>query len=553
MVDLIFRDYISWLVTGAFALIQLRYFLMTRIKLSHAESFFANKGWEIIRDENIAQIKISQSSSSFKKLIDELNDYILKNHGTTDFSIIQNKTERRVGVIFNQALSTISFPTYLGLMGTFLGVFIGMLMFNSGIKATGSENMPIDKLIDGMLISMATSFWGLLLTTINNAKAGDVRKKVDEAKGEFYAFLQNELLPHLGTSVVATLNSLRNTINLFEPAFKNVISDFETTFTECTQKFSNTFAENVTLVTGAVRIMGQNMSLINENVSRQEQLLHTLQQSSILNTLERFVEAANCFNTATHSIAKLDEVKNSIVNSTQQLVSAQTSFNNSLIVPEEVLSKINQILNRITTFEENINALGVTISQTQLLGNTEMNLIEEHLRVLKTKTELAIQYQETGDSHLQDLYDEQIRVINELNSRYKAAIEEHKDDFERTMQEFENSYVQIVSNCKAGVENKVNEFIQALEKGLDIEGLNDKLAYLSKLQSMDDSLSNIKTIVEEREAIPVLRKIDDRLAIANVSLCEIKDKPIMNSNSMKTGARKETPKRRNLFSRLFKR
>jgi hypothetical protein len=88
---------------------------------------------------------------------------------------------------------------------------------------------------------------------------------------------------------------------------------------------------------------------------------------------------------------------------------------------------------------------------------------------------------------------------------------------------------------------------------LDIEGLNDKLAYLSKLQSMDDSLSNIKTIVKEREAIPVLRKIDDRLAIANVSLCEIKDKPIMNSNSMKTGARKETPKRRNLFSRLFKR
>ena len=119
MVDLIFRDNISWLVTGAFALIQLRYFLKTRIKLSHAESFFANKGWEIIRDKNIAQIKISQSSSSFKKLIDELNDYILKNHGTTDFSIIQNKTERRVGVIFNQALSTISFPTYLGLMGNF--------------------------------------------------------------------------------------------------------------------------------------------------------------------------------------------------------------------------------------------------------------------------------------------------------------------------------------------------------------------------------------------------------------------------------------------------
>lgn len=553
MMELFFVENISWLVAVFFAFIQLLCFLYTINKLRKAASFFGNKGWKILEDENVAQIKISRSSTSFMKLIDELNDYILKNHGTTDFSIIQNKTDRRVGAILNQALSTVSFPTYLGLMGTFAGVFIGMYMFNSGIKATASENMPIDKLIDGMLISMSTSFWGLLLTTFNNAIAGNVRKKVDEAKGEFYAFLQNELLPHLGTSVVATLNSLRNTINLFEPAFKNVINDFETTFTECTQQFSNTFAENVTLVTDAVRTMGQNMSLINENVSRQEQLLQTLQQSSILNTLERFVEAANCFNTATLSIGKLDEVKNSIVNSTQQLVTAQTIFNNSLTVPEEVLSKINQILDRITIFEDSINALGVTISQTQLLGNTEMNLIEEHLRVLKAKTELAIQYQETGDSHLQNLYDEQIRVIDELNRRYRVAIEDHKDDFERTMKEFENSYAQIVSNCKIGVENKVNEFIQALEKGLDIESLNDKLAYLCKLQSMNDSLSSIKTIVEEREAIPELRKIDEQLTVANASLQMIKDRPTQIVNPTRTSTNKEYKKKRSLFSRLFKR
>lgn len=553
MIELFCVENISWLVTVFFAFIQLLYFFYTNNKLRKAAKFFGNKGWKILEDVNVAQIRISRSSVSFMKLIDELNDYILKNHGTTDFSIIQNKTDRRVGVIFDQALSTISFPTYLGLMGTFLGVFIGMYMFNLGIKATVSENMPIDKLIDGMLISMSTSFLGLLLTTINNAIAGNVRKKVDEDKGEFYAFLQNELLPHLGTSVVATLNSLRNTINLFEPAFKNVISDFETTFTECTQKFSNTFAENVTLVTGAVKTMGQNMSLINENMSRQEQLLKTLQQSSIIYTLERFVEAANSFDSATHSIAKLEEVKNLIVNSTQQLVTAQTSFNNSLTVPEEVLSKINQILDRISIFESNINALGVTISQTQLLGNTEMNLIEEHLRVLKAKTDLAIQYQETGDSHLQNLYDEQIRVIDELNRRYRIAIEDHKDDFERTMKEFENSYAQIVSNCKIGVENKVNEFIQALEKGLDIESLNDKLAYLCKLQSMNDSLSSIKTIVEEREVIPELRKLDGQLTIANASLHVIKDRPTTIVNPTRTSISKENKKKRSLFSRLFKR
>ena len=170
-------------------------------------------------------------NSLFRVLLNwEPNYFYLYNYKGTPLKFLYNVCEMSTYGWFS-----INWFYTLTLLIVFIGVFIGMYMFNLGIKATVSENMPIDKLIDGMLISMSTSFLGLLLTTINNAIAGNVRKKVDEDKGEFYAFLQNELLPHLGTSVVATLNSLRNTINLFEPAFKNVISDFETTFTECTQ------------------------------------------------------------------------------------------------------------------------------------------------------------------------------------------------------------------------------------------------------------------------------------------------------------------------------
>lgn len=567
---LLLEECSNWIIIAIFACFQFKYYFKTRIKLNSAEKFFAKKDWEVTEDNGIIQIKSSQSNTPFNKLVDELNEYILKNHGTTDFSIIQNKTESRVNVFINEALSTISFPVYWGLMGTFFGVAIGMWMFNDGIKASGSENMPIDKLIDGMLISMITSLLGLFLTTRNNAKAGKVRKEVDEDKGEFFAFLQNELLPHLGTSVVATLNSLRNTINLFEPAFRNVISDFESTFTECTQAFSNTFAENVTLVTSAVRTMGQNMSLINENVSRQEKLLNTLRQSSIINTLERFVEAANHFDSATHSIEKLEKTKEAIINSTQQLVIRQTEFNNSLMIPEEVLSKINQILNRITEFENGIKALGTSISQTQMLGNTEMNMIEEHLKVLRNKTNLAIQYQEIGDEHLQGLYDEQIRVIDGLNNKYRLAIEEHKDEFEKAMKSFEDSYIQIVAKCKEGVENKVNEFIQAIEKNLDIQDMNDKLAYLSKLktmddklsylyklQSMDESLLNIKTIALGQDVIPELRKIESQIDVANVSLHEMRNKTKRMDYSKSLGEdstlNEPQSKKRGIFSRLFKR
>ena len=94
------------------------------------------------------------SYSDLNELIKEINNYVVKTKGTTDFSVIQNKVERKLNMRYDQSMSLLSFPTYLGLMGTFLGVFLGITMFISGFDNAGNiSDDSIKNLLSGVLVS----------------------------------------------------------------------------------------------------------------------------------------------------------------------------------------------------------------------------------------------------------------------------------------------------------------------------------------------------------------------------------------------------------------
>lgn len=59
--------------------------------------------------------------------------------------------------------------------------------------------------------------------------------------------------------------------------------------------------QNVKSVADAVRVMGQNMDKINENISLQGRLLETLKSNQIVLGLEKYIEAADHFAGITQS------------------------------------------------------------------------------------------------------------------------------------------------------------------------------------------------------------------------------------------------------------
>ena len=493
----LFLDSNPWISILFFAALQLWAFIPTLRKLDKFKGFFSNsENWKVEEKESGYAIHVENSSEDLTELVGEINEYLEKNEGTTDFGIIKDKVENRLEALHEDATSKISFPTYLGLMGTFFGVWIGLQSFKIGVEQAGVSDEIVSTLIGGIIVSMVTSLVGLVLMMWGNAKAGDVLKIVENDKNKFFDFIQVRLMPVLGTSMVSALNKLHRTINTFEPAFKGVIGEFKDAFSECTETLRGTFGEKVQLLTSAVETMGKNMSLINENVKLQEQLLRTMQQRETLNTLENFVVAADKFDAVTTSIAKLSEVKENLADSSVKLVEAQTKFISQMSVPERVFEKINAILNRIVTFEESLNALGESIAQTQLLGNSQMNLIQEQITAIQKKTDLAVSYQELADDELKAVYEAQKKAIKQLNEKYCVAIDAHGDDFVLAMNNFKQAYEKIVKECMSAVEAKRDEYIAEIRKSLDLEAKNQYLAQLTKIPELLALLSSIQSSVK---------------------------------------------------------
>lgn len=499
-----FLDTYPWVTVAVFAAIQLTFFFHTFLKLSELERFFPLKKWTTKNeDEILTLIEEPDGSNSAREMVDEINDYIRKTNGAVEYSVIKDKTERRIDAMYDYATSKISFPTYLGLMGTFFGVYIGLKCFNAGLGEGdgGITDQMVKELIGGIIVSMVTSLVGLVLMTISNIQASRVQKKVDAQKDDFFEFIQLEIIPTLGTNMSSSLNNLRKTIGKFEPSFRAVIDEFKDAFRDCTNMFKGTFAENAEVLTKAVAEMGSNMTLINENIQKQDQLLKTLRQDEMVVTLDKFVTAANSFDSVTTSIQKLEEAKERIIASTNTLAEKQESYNQSLEIPTRLLTQINAILDRVTTFEKSINALGVNIAQTQLLGNTQINAIEEQLNALKTKHSLVYRYQDTQVEELDKIYKEQTKAVNDLSEAFRRAVSQNRDDIEKAMRDFKTAYDSIVRDCKTGVEQKLEEFINALNKTLDVEDANRKLSNLDRLQALESGLGEIKTAIADKSAI----------------------------------------------------
>lgn len=501
-----------------FSILQILVFGYTVLKLGKYKSFFPKDGsWESFHNGVAFQIKTPNASSEAKQLVEEVNEYLIRNEGTTDFNIIKDKTERSLDTLYEDAMSKVSYPTYLGLMGTFFGVFIGLKSFNIGVATSGVSDEIVSELIGGVIVSMVTSLIGLALMMIGNWIASDYQKKVEADKNKFYDFLQVQLMPVMGTSMVAALHKLHGTINTFEPAFRSIIDEFKSAFGECTETLKGTFGENVKQLTDAVEVMGRNMTTINENVKKQDELLKTMKQRQTLETLEKFNEAADKFDSVSTSIAKLTDIKDEIAKSSQDLVKAQNDFVGQMTIPERVFEKVNTILNRVTTFEESINALGTNIAQTQMLGNTQMNLIQEQITAIQKKTNLAVAYQEFADEDLKNLFETQKAAINALNAKYKAAIEQHGEDFADAMETFKKDFERIVNECKQAVEDKRSEYIAEIKKSIDLEANNKHLAHLDKLDEILSGLTTIKASVKDQATVP--HKLDEvKTQIANIKV-----------------------------------
>jgi hypothetical protein len=518
MASLIVTILISALAFIVFFCFQLRFFSMTKRSRKRFASFFERSGEYGItlsgyEDNRYPQLDfIGKEGSDLNKLLEEINRYLYKTKGTSDYEYIRNKVERKLNVLYDQSIVYLSFPTYLGLMGTFCGVFLGILMFLFGFDNAGNiSDESIKNLLIGVLVSMGTSLVGLYLTIRNQKAAGQARKKVEDDKNDFYDFIQADVTKTANASLVIAISKLHETVDSFEPAFTEVIDGFKQAFADCTKAFGEDFRSNVNSVVSAVNVMGNNMDKINENIKLQEKLLSVYKSNTLITGLDKFVAASERFANITQSLDKFEEARRMMLAAAQEAIVLQNQYSESLRVPREVAIRVNQILDRIKDFERNINTVGENINRREILGNDVIDALSNQINGILKKCKVADRYIELSDENLEELYKTQTSVIADMNRRYREAIENHITGFENMIriQTFE-------------LQNRHSEFVKAMEEKFNVQEIRQEFSNLKKLDSIEKDLDVItNTSVTHENMQSELRVVHNELEGIKKQLSEI--------------------------------
>lgn len=190
--------------------------------------------------ENLRIRILHHSSEVFLNIVSTLNRYLGENSNqVSDYHLMKDVVDRNREVSESEIETIIPFTQYIGLVGTMLGIFVGVihLVFGGGLNhlMTGSGaslvSSGVPELLGGVALAVLTSAVGLGLTMRSSYLFKEAKRIVELRENAFLGWIQSELLPNLSTDMTSTL--VKMTTNL---------RDFNKTFSSNTEKLDKTLA-----------------------------------------------------------------------------------------------------------------------------------------------------------------------------------------------------------------------------------------------------------------------------------------------------------------------
>src|SRR5690554_1825544 len=169
-------------------------------------------------------------SEPFKDIIHAINNYLLRNKGAiSDFNLIKDIVDRNIDNEEDAISSNLPIPLYLGLMGTMLGIILGLIGMPSLSESAGDNAtmVGVDALLAGVKIAMIASVVGLCFTTINSFVFYHFRQKTEREKNNFFTFIQTHLLPILSRNTASSLQTLQTNLLKFNDGFSKNMTHFD--------------------------------------------------------------------------------------------------------------------------------------------------------------------------------------------------------------------------------------------------------------------------------------------------------------------------------------
>lgn len=311
-------------------------------------------------------ISAENPSAEFAEIMEDTNDYLRNNKGAAaDFNILKDISERQSEVLEDEIQSTVTTPLYIGLLGTFLGVILGLsgIIFGGGVT-----NDSIQTFIIGVVVAMVGSFCGLLLTLWGNNLFKNARFERDRQKNAYYTFLQTRLLPKLHSDMATSLSNLKSVLDAFNKDFFDKVADFKP------------------IIAG-----------ITENIQVQRDFLVKMEEVG-------YTQIANA------SVQVFDKVSKS-TEEFQKFLGYQQALNKSMEMGDQTVSKVQGLLDRMTNFERGINNLGQYIGQHDNLIQKQLDFFGKHEKEMEDISAKIEQFYDNAAGRLTELMDARMRYL----------------------------------------------------------------------------------------------------------------------------------------------
>lgn len=389
--------------------------------------------------EKTKQIKIVSSpkneSETFRNILSSLNKYLVRNNNSSaDFNLVKDIVERNTNTIEEEINLTLSTPLYLGLMGTMIGIVIGLFsmshIFNSDISDESLSN-GIGILLGGVKIAMGASFVGLLLTIINSSWSFKGTKySVEVKKNEFYTLIQVELLPSLNQGIGSTFESLQRNLAKFNEKFDSNLD-----------RLSTVFDKNY------------------ESIKLQKLLVEQMDKTKVAEMTKYNIQVLKELNIAVEQFDKFNLMFNNI----------NTYIANSYRLAETS----SALLERTSNFESIAKNIQENLSSHHYL----MEFLSNHFEDLKSHKAKVDEAVVSVSFDIKDTFD-QLKESMMLNSRSlgEEAVQRNLDS--------QNVFNQFTNELKVSFLNQTEVFKSILE---------EKKSNLDQLRHLESILTEIKS------------------------------------------------------------
>lgn len=203
--------------------------------LERLEFFNINNANSLTDEVALIEPDETNHAPAFRPIRDALNTYLLRNKGgVADFHLIKDVVERHTDAQENEINLSLPTPLYYGLLGTMIGIVLGLLIFviNVGSLENTTGDMSgyskgINELLFGVCIGMGASAYGLWLTVENSTAFRNSKSLIEKHKNNFYTFVQTEILPILTQNLNTGFHKLELNLQNFNNSFTNNISELK--------------------------------------------------------------------------------------------------------------------------------------------------------------------------------------------------------------------------------------------------------------------------------------------------------------------------------------